>query len=194
MQKVLQADAMLRADADEKAESQNKETRRAVPVVAPAAEVDLVKSVYVGAAPAVKTVVLTPAAAAPTQGAGQATATVGTVTTVANPNVVVAKPAYPRWYLRKRFWTRPRKIVYVAPTAIADTQSSPSDIVGGLFANAVGDGGVVVAGKTSYATSESFIDSIFNIPISTLSAVNNAVNQLLGNNVIKTVAVAKTLP
>ena len=53
-----------------------------MPVVAPAAEVDLVKSVYVGAAPAVKTVVLTPAAAAPTQGAGQATATVDTVTTV----------------------------------------------------------------------------------------------------------------
>lgn len=80
----------------------------------------------------------------------------------ANPNVVVAKPAYPRWYLRKRFWTRPRKIVYVAPTATADTQSSPSDIVGGLFANAVGDGGVIAAGKTSYA-SESFIDSIFNV-------------------------------
>ncbi|KYN35385.1 hypothetical protein ALC56_10220, partial [Trachymyrmex septentrionalis] len=191
-EKVLQADAMLRADApeDEKVESHNKETRRAVPVVAPAAEVDLLKSVYVGAAPAVKTVVLAPAAAAPTQGAGQATAAVDTVTTVANPNVVVAKPVYPRWYLRKRFWTRPRKIVYVAPTATVDTQSSPSDIVGGLFVNAVGDGGVVAAGKT-YA-SESFIDSIFNIPISTLSAVNNAVNQLLGNNVVKTVAVAKT--
>ncbi|KYN23500.1 hypothetical protein ALC57_04084, partial [Trachymyrmex cornetzi] len=191
-EKVLQADAMLRADAPagEKAESQNKETRRAVPVVAPAAEVDLVKSVYVGAAPAVKTVVLAPTVAAPTQGAGQATAAVDTVTTVANPNVV-AKPAYPRWYLRKRFWTRPRKIVYVAPTAMVDTQSSPSDMVGGLFVNAVGDGSVVAAGKTSYA-SESFIDSIFNIPISTLSAVNNAVNQLLGNNV-KTVAVAKTL-
>ncbi|EGI70807.1 hypothetical protein G5I_00388 [Acromyrmex echinatior] len=193
-ERVLQADAMLRADApaDKKVKSQNKETRRAVPILAPAAEVDLVKSVYVGA-PAVKTVVLAPAAAAPTQGAGQVTAAVDTVTTVANPNVVVAKPAYPRWYLRKRFWTRPRKIVYVAPTATADTQNSPSDIVGGLFVNAVGDGGVVAAGKTSYA-SESFIDSIFNIPISTLSAVNNAVNQLLGNNVVKTVAVAKTLP
>jgi len=53
-----------------------------VPVVAPTAEVDLIKSVYVGAAPAVKTVVLTSAAAAPTQGTGQATATVDTVTTV----------------------------------------------------------------------------------------------------------------
>ncbi|XP_018401637.1 PREDICTED: uncharacterized protein LOC108778839 [Cyphomyrmex costatus] len=193
-EKVLDAAAMLRADApiSEKTESQNKETRRAVPVVAPAPEVGLVKSVYVGTAPAVKTVVLAPVAA-PTQSTGQVTATVDTVTTVVNPNVVVAKPAYPRWYLRKRFWTRPRKTVYVAPTATVDTQNSPSDIVGGLFVNSVGDGGAVAASKTSYV-SESFIDSIFNIPISTLSAVNNAVNQLLGNNVVKTVAVAKTSP
>ncbi|XP_071563614.1 uncharacterized protein [Temnothorax nylanderi] len=193
-EKVIEAGATLRADATagEKAESQNKESRRAVQfaVMPPAAEVDLVKSVYFGAAPAVKTVVVPAApavktvvvpaapAAAPAQGVGQITATVDTVATVDNnPSVVVPKPAYPRWYFRKRFWTAPRKTVYVAPTVTADSRSSPSDVVGGLFFNAVGDGGVVAAGKTY--TSGSLFDDIFNIPISTLSAVN----QLLKNNV-----------
>lgn len=78
-----------------------------------------------------------------------------------NPIVVVPKPVYPRWYFRKRFWNVPRKTVYVAPTATVDVQSSPSDIVGGLFINAVGDGGVVAAGKT-YA-SGSLFDDIFNV-------------------------------
>ncbi|XP_011868229.1 PREDICTED: uncharacterized protein LOC105562199 [Vollenhovia emeryi] len=180
-EKVAAAGATLRADAPAavKAESHNKETRRAVQVVPPAAEVGLVKSVYVGTAPAVKEVVVpTSAAAAPAQGAGQATATADTVTTVAgNPNVVVPKPVYPRWYFRKRFRTVPRKTVYVAPTESADSQGSPSDVVGGLLYKAVGDGGAVAAGKPD--VSGSLFDDIFNIPISTLSAVN----QLLRNNV-----------
>ncbi|XP_012537422.1 uncharacterized protein LOC105837311 [Monomorium pharaonis] len=171
---AVAADATVQADApaaSEKTESQDKETRRAV--IAPAAEVGLVKSVYFGAAPAVKTIVIPESAAAvPAQGAVQATATDTTVAN--NPSVVVPKPVYPRWYFRKRFRTAPRKTVYVAPTS-ADTQSSPSEIVGGLFA--VGDGEVVAGGK-AYA-SGSLFDDIFNIPISTLSAVN----QLLRNNV-----------
>jgi len=47
----------------------------------PAAEVGLVKSVYVGAAPAVKAVAV-PASAAPAQGTSQAGATVDTIATV----------------------------------------------------------------------------------------------------------------
>jgi len=152
-----------------------------MPPVVPAAGVGLLKSVYVGAAPVVKAEVVpvapvAPVAAAPAQ--GQAAVTIDTVATIAdNPNVVVQKPAYPRWYFRKRFWTVPRKAVYVGPTETVDTQSSPSDVVGGLFFNSfAGDGGAVVASK-SY--SGSLFDDIFNIPISTLSAVN----QLLRNNV-----------
>lgn len=183
MQKTaVAADATLRADgpAGEKIGSLNKEMRRAVPytVMAPAADGGLVKSVYIGAAPAVKTVVVsTPTAAAPAQDAVQATAN-ATVTTVANnPSVIVQKPVYPRWHFRKRFWTGPRKAIYVAPAVTADTESSPSNIVAGLFAvNAVGDGGAV-AGKTD--ASGSLFDDIFNIPISTLAAVN----QLLRNNI-----------
>lgn len=103
---TLRADA----PASEKAESQNKEvrsrlyigqtfveylkkdrllenyfsrqTRRAVQDAAmpPAAQVGLVKSVYVGAVPAVKTIVVpAPTATAPAQGAGQAVDTVTTV-------------------------------------------------------------------------------------------------------------------
>lgn len=180
---MVQADATARADApaSEKTESRNKETRREVPyaVMAPAAEVGLVKSISVGVAPAVKTVAVVPvpAAAATAQGAGHATVDT-TVTTVANPNVVIPKPVHPRWYFRKRFWTGPRKAVYVAPAATADTQGSPSEIVGGLFVNAVGDGGGTVAAGKTYAGGSLF-DDIFNIPISTLSAVN----QLLKNNV-----------
>jgi len=183
---ALEADATSRVDApaDGRTESQNKETRRAVQfaVIPPAAEVGLVKSVYVGAVPAVKSVEKTvvapaPTATAPGQGAGQVTATVTTVAN--NPNtVVVSKPVYPRWYFRKRFWNVPRKTVYVAPAATADTLSSPSDVVGGLFFSAVGDGGGTVAAGKTY-TSGSLFDDIFNIPISTLSAVN----QLLKNNV-----------
>ncbi|KAL0134422.1 hypothetical protein PUN28_001303 [Cardiocondyla obscurior] len=182
-EKVVEAAATSQAaaSAGERTESQNKETRRDVQyaVVPPVAEVGLVKSVYVGAAPAVKTVVVpAPAAAAPAQNAGQPTVTADTVTTVvSNPSVVVPKPAYPsRWYFRKRFRTAPRKTVYVAPTSTADVQASPSDIVGGLFINSIGDG--VVAADKTYA-SGSLFDDIFNIPISTLSAVN----QLLKNNV-----------
>lgn len=44
---------------------------------------------------------------------------------------------------------------------MADTQSSPSDIVGGLFFNAVGDGDAVAASKT-YAGGSLF-DDIFNV-------------------------------
>lgn len=78
-----------------------------------------------------------------------------------NPTVVVSKPVYPRWYFRKRFWTVPRKVVYAAPTVTVDSQSSPSDIVGGLYANSVGDGGTVAVGKVY--TSGSLFDDIFNV-------------------------------
>ncbi|XP_011638873.1 glycine, alanine and asparagine-rich protein [Pogonomyrmex barbatus] len=190
-EKALEATSRADASADGKTETHNKETRRAVPVavVPPAAEVGLVKSIYVGAAPAVKTVVAAPAikpvvipvvptAATAIEGAGQVAATATATATggmTVNP-VVVPKPVYPRWYFRKRFWTGPRKAVYVAPTVAVDTQSSPSDIVGGIFLNAMGDGGgTVVAGK---AYGGSLFDDIFNIPISTLSAVNQLLNNV----------------
>jgi len=60
-----------------------RQTRRETQytVMSPAAELGLVKSVYVGAVPAVKTVVVpaAPVAAAPAQGTGQATAIADTV-------------------------------------------------------------------------------------------------------------------
>lgn len=80
-----------------------------------------------------------------------------------NPTVVVSKPVYPRWYFRKRFWTGPRKVVYAAPTATADSDSSPSDIVGGLFVNAVGDGTVAKDTVGKVYTSGSLFDDIFNV-------------------------------
>ncbi|XP_011268130.1 uncharacterized protein LOC105258533 isoform X1 [Camponotus floridanus] len=164
--------------ADGKVESPNKEIR-AVKVVAvqpPAAEVGVVGSISLfGAAPVVKSVekdIVVSAPVAPVQD------TIKTVTTGdVSPTVVVSKPVYPRWHFRKRFWTVPRKVVYVAPPATADSQGSPSDMVGELFANSVGDSGGTVAVSKVY--SGSLFDDIFNIPISTLSAVN----QLLRNNV-----------
>ncbi|XP_070163159.1 uncharacterized protein [Polyergus mexicanus] len=168
------------APADGKAESQNKEIRRAVKVVAvpPEAEVGLVGSIsLVGTAPVVKSVEksIVPSAPVAPVVPVQETVAVNTITTVdKNPTVVVSKPVYPRWYFRKRFWTVPRKVVYAGPTA--DSQSSPSDIVGGLYANSVGDGGTVAVGKVY--TSGSLFDDIFNIPISTLSAVNQLLNNV----------------
>ncbi|XP_020282045.1 uncharacterized transmembrane protein DDB_G0289901 isoform X3 [Pseudomyrmex gracilis] len=191
---ALEAAASVDTFADEKTKSQDKETRRAIN-----AEVGLVKSAYIGAAPVVGVVksvekqVVVPAAAAPTQATIQANATINAVTIPENnQNVVVGtKTVYPpRWYFRKRFWAAPRKTVYVGPSAAIDTQSSPSDVVGELFASAVGnDGGAIDASKTYTGggaitasktyTSGSLFDDIFNIPISTLAAVN----QLLKNNV-----------
>lgn len=189
MQKVVALEAAAptaNASADGKAESQNKEVRRAVKVVAvqpPAAEVGLVG--LIGAAPVVKSVEKSIVASVPVAPLApvapvapvQETVAANTITLDTNPTVVVSKPVHPRWHFRKRFWTGPRKVVYAAPAATADSQSSPSDIVGGLYANAVGDGGTVAVGKVY--TSGSLFDDIFNIPISTLSAVN----QLLRNNV-----------
>lgn len=75
--------------------------------------------------------------------------------------MVVSKPVYPRWYFRKRFWTVPRKVVYTAPTVTADSDSSPSDVVGDLFANSVGgSGGTVAVGKVYGG---SLFDDIFNV-------------------------------
>ncbi|CAL1685328.1 unnamed protein product [Lasius platythorax] len=174
------------ASADEKVESQNKEVRRAVQVAAVkplATEVGLVGSVsLVGTAPVVKSVeksIVAAAPAAPVAPVAPVQETIPANTVDINPTVVVSKPVHPRWYFRKRFWTGPRKVVYAAPTATADSDSSPSDIVGGLFVNAVGDGTVAKDTVGKVYTSGSLFDDIFNIPISTLSAVN----QLLRNNV-----------
>jgi len=80
-----------------------------------------------------------------------------------NLNTIVSRPVYPRWYLRKRFWTTPRKVFYAtAPTATADSQSAPSDMVGKLFVNVAGNNGLVVKGK-AYSTSGSLFDDIFNV-------------------------------
>lgn len=180
---------------DGKAESQNNEViRRAIQVatVKPlVAEVGLVKSVgLVGGPPVVKSVEKSVvASAAPAAPAAplvpvQETVPVNSVSTLDNPSVVVSKPVHPRWYFRKRFRTGPRKVVYVPPTETADSQNSPSDVVGELFVNSVGDSSqydtVVKSGTVGKVyTSGSLFDDIFNIPISTLSAVN----QLLRNNV-----------
>ncbi|XP_050447056.1 PE-PGRS family protein PE_PGRS18 isoform X2 [Cataglyphis hispanica] len=178
--------AALPADepADGKVESQNKETRRAiVAAVEPAAaEIGLVGSVnLIGAAPVVKSVEKSIVASAPVIPVApvvpvQETVAVNTIAVDKNPTVVVSKPVYPRWYFRKRFWTAPRKVVYAAPAVTVDSQSSPSDIVGGLYANAVGDSGTVAVGKVY--TSGSLFNDIFNIPISTLSAVNQLLNNV----------------
>ncbi|XP_029173838.1 glycine-rich protein 1 isoform X2 [Nylanderia fulva] len=180
------------AAAEGKAESQNNEIRRAIQVAAVkplATEVGLVGSVgLVSGAPVVKSVEKSIVALAPTAPAAplvpvQETIPANSVATLDNnPSVVITKPVYPRWYLRKRFRTGPRnKVVYVPPTATADSQDSPSDVVGELFVNSVGDseGAIVKSGTAGKVyVGGSLFDDIFNIPISTLSAVN----QLLRNN------------
>lgn len=72
----------------------------------------------------------------------------------------IPKVTYPRWYFRKRFWSAPRKTVYVAPTAVeaTDSQSASSSVNGGFVA--AGNGGVVVATKTYGG---SLFDDIFNV-------------------------------
>lgn len=74
------------------------------------------------------------------------------------PNVIITKPVYPRWYFRKRFWAAPRKAVYVTPTI--DSQASPSDVVGGIYTSAMGDSAAVAVGKTYGG---SLFDDIFNV-------------------------------
>ncbi|XP_066599706.1 uncharacterized protein [Prorops nasuta] len=91
-------------------------------------------------------------------------------------------PGYKRWYFRKRFRNPIRKNVYKTITLV-DNQSSPSssgDLGGSADASASASAGTNAEGSVVYKgyKSGSLFDDIFNIPISTL----NAVNQLLRNN------------
>ncbi|RLU24165.1 hypothetical protein DMN91_004375 [Ooceraea biroi] len=197
-EKVALAVAALPADipADEKSNktksAHDKEIRRAVvyappapsaPLAPPLAEADLVKSIYLGTPPILKSVdknvvvAAVPAAAAPAAVAVPVNASTNAVATVANNPKIISRPTHPRWYFRKRFWSAPRKVFYAAAPAAVDTQSASSDVVDRVFVNAAGNDGVVAVDKAY--TSGSLFDDIFNIPISTLSAVN----QLLKNNV-----------
>ncbi|XP_025159821.1 uncharacterized transmembrane protein DDB_G0289901 isoform X2 [Harpegnathos saltator] len=176
------------AAADIKAEPKNNEVRRAVKyaaIVPPVAQLDVVGSISAGAVvPAVtatKTVeknVLVPAVPIPAAPLIVPVATqvnANAAASVDNNTVPVSRIVYPRWYFRKRFWNVPRKTVYVAP--IATEIQSASNVSGDLaVANTVADGGVAVVAGKSY--SGSLFDDIFNIPISTLAAVNQLLNNV----------------
>ncbi|XP_014475845.1 PREDICTED: uncharacterized protein LOC106745083 isoform X2 [Dinoponera quadriceps] len=179
-EKVALEAAAVPADAPAagKAKSKSNEVRRAIPYVPPAAQFDVAGSFSVDkVVPAVTVVksveknVIVPASPllVPVQGAAQADVNTNVATTDNNASTIT-RIAYPRWYFRKRFWPAPRKTVYVAP---ADAQGASSNISGGFAVNSDGNDGIVVASKTY---SGSLFDDIFNIPISTLAAVNQLLN------------------
>ncbi|XP_032673545.1 uncharacterized protein LOC116845224 isoform X2 [Odontomachus brunneus] len=174
-EKVTLVAAASPADAlaDGKAESKNSEVRRTVQytVVPPAAQLDVIGSISAGAvAPAVKTVEKTIVVPAPppfvtVQGVAQANANTNVTATVDNNTGTVSRITYPRWYFRKRFRNVPRKTVYLTSTA-TDSETASSNV----------NSGVVAASKTY--TSGSLFNDIFNIPISTLTAVNQLLNNV----------------
>lgn len=80
-------------------------------------------------------------------------------TSFSDNNNTGTRITYPRWYFRKRFWTVPRKTVYVTPTA-TDSQNASSNVSGGFAVNSVENGNVVA---TSKIYTGSLFDDIFNV-------------------------------
>lgn len=79
------------------------------------------------------------------------------------PSIPLApRPVYPRWYFRKRFWSAPRKVIQVAPTAV-DSRGASSDVVGGLYADVGKNGDAVITAGKAYGVSGSLFDDIFNV-------------------------------
>lgn len=204
MQKVTATTAVLPADEEEN-RTRNNEVRRAIPYVPAAAKVAVIGAYPAPVVPAaVQTIVeKSVVVPAPAVAVVSAPAVAVVPAPAENPVTEIARPVYPRWYFRKRFWSAPWKTVYVGPTAIQDTQGASSNtvvggkavyvapvatrsnqgsnaVIGGFLGEAAvggGGGGAVIASKTAYAGGSLFND-IFNIPISTLSAVNQLLNNL----------------
>lgn len=101
-----------------------------------------------------------------------------------NVNVAQEQPIYNRWYLRKRFRNGPirKQVIHTKsyipspPNTVSASAGTSGVIQGNIDDSAAAEYAVV---GTKVYKGGSLFDDIFNIPISTLTAVN----QLLKNNV-----------